>query len=65
MKNNPVKSISREKGRVLGIDQFPNFSKSGSISGMRKLYYGPNARLVRCGLFIYKVTEEFYQLHAH
>lgn len=40
--------------RVSGA--FPNFHRSGSIAGMRKLYYGANALLVRCGQWIYNVT---------
>jgi len=39
---------------------FPNFHKSGSIKGMKKLYYGKDALLIRCGNYIYKVTEEIY-----
>ena len=39
---------------------FPNFHKSGSIKGMKKLYYGFDALLIRCGNYIYKVTEEVY-----
>lgn len=34
----------------------PNFSATGSVSGMRKLYYGENALLVRCGSYIYNVS---------
>lgn len=35
---------------------FPNFHKSGSIKGMKKLYYGKDALLVRCGEYIYNVS---------
>lgn len=38
--------------------KFPNFHKSGSIRGMKKLYYGKDALLVRCGNYIYNVTSE-------
>ena len=31
----------------LKVKDFPNFHKSGSISGMKKLYYGKDALLVR------------------
>ncbi len=38
------------------LSQFPNFHKSGSIRGMKKLYYGENALLVKSGSYIYNVT---------
>jgi len=44
-----------------------NFHKSGSIAGMKRLYYGKNALLVRCGRWIYNVSSEpeiYYNL-AH
>lgn len=41
---------------VDGFSSFPNFSASGSISGMKKMYYGPDALLVRYGAFIYNVS---------
>ena len=55
-----------EQGRRVNISQFPNFHKSGSISGMKRMYYGMNALLVRCGSYIYNVTtapEIYYQAH--
>lgn len=44
------------EGRRLNIGQFPNFHRSGSIRGMKKLYYGEDCLLVRCGNYIYNVT---------
>lgn len=38
------------------LSQFPNFHKSGSIRGMKKLYYGENVLLVKSGSYIYNVT---------
>lgn len=46
--------------RMLSI--FPSFDKTGSISGMKRMYYGKDALLVRCGSYIYKVTEEYYNM---
>ncbi len=40
------------------LSEFPNFHKSGSIKGMKKLYYGKDALLVRNGSYIYNVTSE-------
>jgi hypothetical protein len=49
------------------LDRFPNFSVTGSIKGMRKIYYGKDALLVRKGSYIYNVTSEpdIYNNHAH
>lgn len=53
-----VRKISREEGERVNIHRFPNFSVTGSITGMRNLYYGRNALLVRCGSYIYNVSSE-------
>ena len=47
---------------LLGLENYPNFSKSGSIKGMKELYYGKNAKLIKCGNYIYNVsyTPELY-----
>lgn len=42
------------------LSVFPSFSRSGSIKGMKDKYYGKDALLIRCGAYIYKVTEEIY-----
>lgn len=47
------------------VINFPNFDKTGSIRGMKKLYYGKNALLVRCGNYIYNVSADpsiYYEL---
>jgi len=51
-----VKKLSVQNGVELNIDEYPNFHKSGSIKGMKKLYYGKDSLLVRCGDYIYNVT---------
>lgn len=50
------KYLKVTKGHSLGISQFPNFSASGSIRGMKNKFYGKRALLVRCGSWIYNVT---------
>ena len=35
----------------------PNFHKSGSVQGMRKIY-GPTALLIRCGQWIYNAASK-------
>ena len=62
-----TKTLSRREGEKFGISRFPNFHKSGSIIGMKRLYYGKDALLVRCGSWIYNVSNEpdiYYNL-AH
>lgn len=49
-------------GKSINISQYPNFSASGSITGMKERYYGKDALLVRCGSYIYKVPEEVYEM---
>lgn len=55
-----VKRILVKDRSKYGLDGFPNFSATGSVRGMKKLYYGKDAMLVRCGSFIYNVTKEIY-----
>lgn len=57
-KNVRVKTLSTQESFL--VKEFPNFHKSGSISGMKKLYYGKGALLVRCGNYIYDVTSDPY-----
>jgi len=54
-------------GKKLGISRFPNFSASGSITGMKRMYYGSEALLVRCGSWIYNVSSRpsIYHNEAH
>lgn len=53
-----TKHLSEEQGKQMNLSGFPNFHKSGSITGMKKLYYGKDALLVRCGDYIYNVSSE-------
>ena len=56
-----TKTLYRRDGERIGISRFPNFHKSGSIAGMKRLYYGKNALLVRCGSWIcmYQANPKF------
>lgn len=38
------------------LSEYPNFSKSGSIKGMKDKFYGKDALLVICGNYVYNVT---------
>ena len=53
-----VKYLKKSIGEKVNIDNFPNFSANGSIRGMKKLYYGMDALLVKCGSYIYNVSSE-------
>lgn len=53
-----TRKMTREQGKQCNISRFPNFHRSGSVSGMKKLYYGKQALLVRCGSYIYNVSSE-------
>lgn len=54
------KYMNKEQCKKYNLDQYPNFHKSGSIKGMKKLYYGEDALLVRSGSYIYKVPKFVY-----
>lgn len=59
-----TRRMSIEQGRRVGIGRFPNFHKSGSVRDMKRLYYGKDCLLVRCGNYIYNVSAEpriYYQ----
>lgn len=51
-----VRRMTREQGRRFDIGRYPNFHISGSVRGMKKLYYGQQCLLVRCGSYIYNVS---------
>jgi hypothetical protein len=53
-----MKTKKLNKNAPIDLSVFPNFSKSGSIKGMKKMYYGKNALLVKSGSYIYNVTSQ-------
>ena len=54
--NDKMKTRYLAKKHYELVKDFPNFHKTGSITGMKSLYYGKDALLVRCGDYIYNVT---------
>jgi len=54
-----------KKDLVHDLSRFPNFSASGSIKGMKKLYYGSDALLIKSGSYIYNVTAEVYNYYKN
>lgn len=55
-----VRYMSKEEKKIYNLSQYPNFSATGSIKGMKEKYYGKDALLVRSGSWIYKVPPEVY-----
>lgn len=53
-----VRKITIEQSRRAELDRFPNFHKTGSVRGMKRLYYGSKCLLVCCGDYIYNVSSE-------
>lgn len=43
-------------GKFSDLDNVPSFSVTGSVSGMRRLYYGYNCDLVKYNGYYYKVN---------
>jgi hypothetical protein len=58
-----VKHLPVKQGQAVNISNYPNFSVTGSVRGMKKVY-GQNALLVRCGAYIYNVPQNIYNV-AH
>ena len=52
--------MNKEEKERYNLSQYPNFSATGSIYGMKKLHYGMDALLVRSGAWIYHVPKEVY-----
>ncbi len=61
-----VKTVYVKDKQRLKLSDFPNFSVTGSITGIKKIY-GKDALLVRCGRWIYNVTSrpDIYYSEAH
>lgn len=55
-----VRYMNKEEKKIYNLSQYPNFSATGSIKGMKEKYYGKDALLVRSGSWIYKVPPEVY-----
>lgn len=55
-----VRYMNKEMKKIYNLSQYPNFSATGSVTGMKEKYYGKDALLVRSGAWIYKVPSEVY-----
>lgn len=55
-----TKYMKVSEAKKYNLSQYPNFHSSGSIKGMKNMYYGKDALLVRSGSYIYKVPQSVY-----
>lgn len=55
-----VRYMNKEMKNIYNLEQYPNFSSTGSVRGMKEKYYGKDALLVRSGSWIYKVPANVY-----
>ncbi len=51
-----VKTLPKSLYEKYGLDRFPSFHNTGSITGMKNQRYGLDAKLIHCGAYIYNVT---------
>jgi hypothetical protein len=61
MKPAKIKRMKVAQGKLLGIQNHPNISITGSVRGMRNLYWGDAALIVRCGSYYYNVPRSLYE----
>ena len=54
-----MKTLYTKDAERTGISRFPNFHKTGSITGMKELYYGKNALLVLSLIHISEPTRPY------
>jgi hypothetical protein len=60
MKNNPVKYVKKNDVEETALEIFPSAGPNASVIGMKNKFWGKNAYVIKVGVYIYKVTEEFY-----
>lgn len=52
--------VKKELYNKLRLDRFPSAGPNGSIVGMKNLYWGEDALVVKCGQYIYHVDFATY-----
>lgn len=64
--NYPLRYITTDtlKKYQINLSSFPNAGPNCNVTGMRKLYWGTDAMLVKHGQYVYKVNGYIYHL-AH
>jgi len=48
------------KAMRISLDGYPSAGPNPSIKGMKKLFWGKDALVVKTGAYIYKVPEDVY-----
>lgn len=51
-----TKTMSVKDRRAGIVQSCPSFSATGSIAGMKRKFYGKEAKLIRCGSWIYNAS---------
>lgn len=59
-----TKYMTKAEAERFCLDEYPNAGPNPSISGMKNLYWGEDALCIKCGQYVYKVTQEIYD-RAH
>ena len=60
MKRNYI-YVSTKYHDPLNLSKFPSTGRYGNISGMRNLYWGKDAYIIKCGAYAYKVNQETFE----
>lgn len=53
-------SAKKLKARGIDLSGYPSAGPNPSIKGMKELYWGKNALVVKSGAYIYKVPGDVY-----
>jgi len=53
-------SAKKLKAMGISLDGYPSAGPNPSIKGMKKLFWGKDALVVKTGAYIYKVPEDVY-----
>ena len=61
VKMKPTINLSTKSPKARELEKFPSAGPRANITGMRKLYWGKDAYIVKCGQYIYKVDKETYE----
>lgn len=58
-----TKRVSQKEAIALGLPlaSFPSAGPNPNIAGMKKLFWGMNAKVIKCGQYAYSVDWQTYQ----
>lgn len=55
-----TKTVKKDRYDELDLYKFPSAGPYACITGMRNLYWGKNALIIKCGVYIYHVDEQTF-----